>query len=142
MTAAFKGGLTFYRATSGSPEYETIEEVYSISGLGKTNPLIDATSFDSTAMEYIAGLPDGKEITVECNRVHTSGNNQDNLITDVDNGSTIGIKITLTNASVSPNITKTYTFNVVCLDWTINPSYSDKHTLSFTLKISGAITVA
>jgi len=142
MTAAFKGGLTFYRGTSGSPAYAAIEEVRSLSGFGKTNPLLDATSHDSTAMEYIAGLSDGQEITVECLRVHTASAQQHNLITDVDTGDNINCKIVLTDTRSSPNLTKTYTFAATPPSWAITPSYSDANMISFTLKISGAITAA
>ena len=144
MTAAFKGGLTVSRQNiSTSPvAYEDIEEVRSLSGLGKTNPLIDATSMDSTSMEYIAGLSDGNELTIECLRVHTASNKQDNLITDIDNGTTSGFQVTLTDNSVSPVLTKTYTFSAVCLSWSVTPSYSDANMISFTVKITGDITVA
>jgi hypothetical protein len=143
MTAGFTGGITFSRQNiSGSPyAYDDLEEVKSISGLGKTNPLIDTTSFDSTAREYIAGLADGQEISVECVRVHTAGNNQDDLVTDVDNGTTSTFRLVVTDSSVSPNLTNTYTFSAVCLSWAISPSYDDANMISFTLKISGDITV-
>jgi hypothetical protein len=144
MTAAFTGGLAFSRLNiSTSPNaYEAIEEVKSLSGLGKTNPLIDSTSFDSTSMEYIAGLADGSEITVECLRVHTASSAQNNLVTDVDDGTTSAFQLVLTDASTSPNLVKTYTFNAVCLSWSISPSYTDANGISFTLKITGSITVA
>ena len=144
MTAAFKGGLTVSRQnTTVSPvAYQALEEVRSLSGFGKTNPLIDATSMDSTSMEYIAGLADGNEITIECLRVHTASNKQDDLITDIDNGTTSNFQIVLTDNSVSPILTKTYTFAGVCLSWSVTPSYSDANMISFTVKITGDITVA
>lgn len=143
MTAGFKGGLAFSRQNiSGSPYvYEAIEEVKSLSGLGKTNPLIDVTSHDSTSREYLAGLADGQEISIECVRVHTAASKQDNLISDIDNGLTSTFQLVLTNVTTSPNLAKTYTFSAVCLSWVITPAYEDANMLSFTLKISGAITV-
>ena len=144
MTAAFKGGAVFARLnTSVSPNaYDTIEENANISGLGVTNPLIDVTSHDSSAREYIAGLADGSEITIESNYIQTASNKQLDLMTDVDNGTTSGFRLTMTNASVSPNTVKTFTFNAVCLTYEITPSFDDKHMISFNLKISGAITRA
>jgi hypothetical protein len=47
----------------------------------------------------------------------------------------------VTDSSVSPNLTNTYTFSAVCLSWAISPSYDDANMISFTLKISGDITV-
>jgi len=144
MTAGFTGGLTFKRLNiSVSPNaYQTIEEVKSLSGLGKTNPLIDTTSFDSAAREYIAGLADGSEVTIECVRVHTASNKQDDLVSDVDSGLTSSFQLTVTNELTSPNLTVTYTFSAVCLSWTITPSFDDANMIAFTLKISGDITVA
>jgi len=144
MTATFTGGITFkWQDTTVSPNvYTAVEEVSSLSGLGKTNPLIDATSFDSTAREYIAGLADGQELSVECKRVHTASSVQDSVVTDVDNGTTRNFQLVITDASVSPNLTKTYTFAAVCLSWVVTPSFDDANMIAFTLKISGAITVA
>jgi len=143
MTAAFTGGLAVSRLNiSGSPEiYEAIEEVINLSGLGTTNPLVDATSHDSAAREYIAGLGDGSELTIECNRVQTSGNNQDDLVADVEAGTTSTFQIVLTDASVSPNTVFTYTFSAVCLSWNVTPSFDDKHVIEFAVKITGAIVV-
>jgi hypothetical protein len=143
MTAAFIGGLSVKRLniTTSPNAYEALEEVNNLSGLGTTNPLVDVTSHDSSAREYIAGLGDGSELTIECNRVQTAGNNQDDLVSDVDNGTTSGFQITLTDESVSPNTVKTYTFSAVCLSWVVTPSFDDKHMIEFTIKITGAITV-
>lgn len=136
-TATFKGGLTVSFGDNASPEvFSTIEEVNSLSGFGVTNPLIDATSHDSTAREYIAGLPDGAELTVECNRVHTASNIQDDVKTAVDAGSTRNFRIALTDGTTA----KQYDFSAVCLSWAETPSYDDKNMISFTLKISGSIT--
>lgn len=139
-TASFTGGLTFKMGDGASPEvFTAIEEVRSLGGFGKTNPLIDATSHDSTAKEYIAGLADGAEITVECLRVHESpASEQDDLITAVNNGTTKNFQVILTNGTLS----KTYSFAAVCLSWNITPSYDDANMISFSLKISGDITVA
>lgn len=139
MTAGFTGGMTFKKSNGASPEvYSTVPEVKSLSGLGKTNPLIDVTSFDSTAREYIAGLADGQEITVECVRVHSSPSVQDAFIADVDNKVTRNFQILLTDGTTQ----FTYSFAGVCLSWAITPSFDDAAMISYTLKISGAITVA
>lgn len=139
MTSGFTGGLTFQMSNGASPEvYTTIQETKSLSGLGKTNPLIDVTSFDSAAREYIAGLADGSEISVECVRTHASPNPQDALIAIVDSKTTRNFKLTLTDGT-TPVV---YTFAGVPLSWTITPSFDDANMIAFTLKISGDITVA
>ena len=139
MSSGYTGGLTFQMSDGASPEvYSTIQETKSLSGLGKTNPLIDVTSFDSAAREYIAGLADGQEISIECVRTHASPNIQDALIAIVDSKTTRNFKLTLTDGT-TPII---YTFAGVPLSWAIAPSFDDAAMISFTLKISGDITVA
>ena len=145
MTQAFYGGLTFYRGDGASPEvFIAVGEVMSVSGLGKTNNLIDATSFDSgSTKEYIAGMADGQEISLECNQLlDESPSIQAALISDVNNGTNRNVRLTQTKSTVSPNVTKTYDFTVTPISWAVNPSIDDKNTISFTLKISGDITVS
>ena len=108
-----------------------------MSGMGKTNPLIEATSFDSTGREYIAGLADGTEITLECNYL-PADTEQQGLISDVDSGLNRNFEVDVTDGTTP----KTYAFTVTCLSWVLNPTYDDVNTISFTLKISGAITVS
>jgi len=126
-------------SNGASPEvYSTSSEVKSLSGLGSTNPLIDVTSFDSTAREYIAGLADGQEISVECVRVHSSPSTQDALIAIVNSKTTRNFQLTLTDGTTAI----IYTFAGVPLSWAITPSFDDASMISFTLKISGSIVVS
>lgn len=137
MTAAFKGGLTVKHGDGASPEvFTAIEEVINLSDFGKTNALIQATSHESAAHEYIAGLADGSELTIECNRVHTASNTQDDVIDDIDAGNTVNFQVLLTDGTVE----KIYDFAAVCLDWKVLPSFDDKTTLNLVVKISGDIT--
>jgi len=139
MTAAFKGGFQFKVGDAASPEvFALLEEVREVSGFGKTNPLLDATSFDSAAREYIAGLADGSEFTATCIRVHTASNKQDVVIAAVDAGSTINAQIAWTDGTTE----KTYDFAVVALGYEYGPSYEDVSTVVFTLKITGDIAVS
>jgi len=68
-TEAFVGNVFLHRGKTGSPaEYERVCQVFSIGGLGATNALIDATTFCSGgSREYIGGLADGAEMTLELN---------------------------------------------------------------------------
>ena len=144
--ADFIGGVLLKLSDAASPEvYTAVNGLLSLSGFGKTNPLIDVTDFDSTAREYIAGLPDGTEITAEFNEDISTDSPATNLqllalIAGVDNTTNLNMQITVTYSTSSPNITDTYSFAVVPLSWVINPSFEDKNTISFTLKITGAIT--
>lgn len=139
-TSAFigAGNVTFGVATSASPaSYDLLPEVISISNVGATNELVDATHFDSTAREYIAGLADGSEVTVECNYVQNN-TVQERVIADVAARNTVNCQVTFDFGS--PNTT--FTFAAVALGWQIAPSVDDRNTISFTFKISGSITVA
>lgn len=138
MTAAFTGGLTFSTDAVLADTFVALTETFSVTGIGKTNETIDATSFDSAnSKEYIGGLSDGSEITVECNLV--AGNAQQTaVIAKVDARTNFQIEFLITDGTTP----KTYAFTVAPVSWTINPAVGDKHTLSFALKISGAITVS
>lgn len=144
MSNAFLNGVTISRSANASPlAFSSIPEVNSMSGLGKTNPLVDVTSFDSAAREYIAGLADGSEITMECN--YLPGNAaQDAIVADVDSGTNFMVRVAVENpnSGTSPLATDTYEFLVVPLSWEFGPSFDDKNTMTFTLKISGDITVS
>ncbi len=139
MTAAFTRGFTFKVGDGASSEaFTDLEEVKDISGFGKTNPLLDATSFASTGREYIAGLADGSEFTLNCLRVHTGSSQQDVVIGKVDGGLTFNAQFSLTDGTTA----KTYSFAAVGIGYEIVPSVEDVNAINFTLKISGAITVS
>lgn len=131
-TASFKGGLAVKYGDGASPEvFTAIEEVQNLSGLGKTNPLIDVTHHASTAREYIAGLPDGQELTIECNRVHTASNIQDDVIAEVDAGTNFNMQITLTDGTTSLQ----YAFIATPVSWAVTPSFDDKTMLTLVVKM-------
>lgn len=139
MSDAFMSGITVKSGDgAGTEVFTTIPEVISLSGLGKTNALVDVTNFDSAgSKEYIAGLSDGTEITIEANYLPASAT-QLALIADVDAGTNRNLEVVVTDG-VTP---KTFSFAVAPLTWTLNPSNDDRNTISFGLKISGAITVS
>lgn len=138
-TSAFVGDFTFSVATVDSPaSYDALPEVISISGVGQTNEQIDATHFGSAGnREYIGGLADGVEITVECNYIQNNAV-QERIISDVAAKNTVNCKLTATDSSPQSS----FSFAAAALGWTINPAVDDRNTISFTFKISGAITVA
>ncbi len=135
---AFTGGLVLKRGDGAATEaFTLIPEVFSMSGLGAANPTIDVTSFDSTAKEFIAGLPEGQEVTIECNRV-LSNTVQEGLITDVQSKLNRNFTLDMGDGSV----TEVLSFTLTMQSWAVNPANEDKHTLSITGKISGAIVRA
>jgi hypothetical protein len=129
----------FKLGTNASPQVLTdIEEVLSVSpGVGKTNQLLDVTNFDSDegTREYIAGLGEGDEFTVECNW-RPGATMQVAAIVAVENGHTRRARLIYTGSS--PN--RSWTFNAVCLGYTVVPSATEQNKITFTYKVSGAIT--
>lgn len=128
-TAATIGDWQFTHAGTA------VEEVLSVSGLGKSNNLVDVTNFDSDAgtMEYIAGLADGSEVTINCNYIH-DGTSQLALMADVDSQATAAFTLAYSAT------TRVYSFSAVCMAYNIAPSTSEQNQVEFTVKVSGEIT--
>lgn len=138
-TEAFVGEMFLDRGDGASPEVFTrICEVFGISGLGESNELVEATSFCSAGnREYIGGLADGEEITVECNYEQGDAGLLA-MITDVKNKTTRNFRVSVEHSSPA----EVFSFAAVCLSWTLNPSVDDRNTISFGLKITGSVTIA
>ena len=136
-TNAFIAGTTIKIGDAASPEvFTAIPECVGLSGLGKTNDLVEATHFGSSGeREYIAGLADGSEVSAEFN--YLPGQTQlDLLKTQVTAGTTTNFQVEVTDGTN----TDTFAFAAVPLSWTVNPQLDDKNTISYALKITGAIT--
>ena len=128
----------FRKASTASPaSFDDIEEAFTISGLGKTNNLVDVTNFDSPegTMEFIAGLSDGQEITIECNYI-PGATVQEAMIAAVNAGLNLNFQIAYIGSS--PN--EVFTFVGAPLSWVISPSATERNTITYTVKISGDIT--
>ena len=122
--ADFKGGFTFKIGDgAGSEVFTALEGMRGAPQIGKTNPLIDTTDYDSTGREYIAGLADGSELSIDCKKDLASGTQQAVLVGHVNNGTNVN-----------------YAFAVTALGYSNQPSYEDVNMVSFTVKISGGIT--
>jgi Lambda phage tail tube protein, TTP len=138
MTSATISYFKWYIGTTASPQVLTaIEEVYSVSNVGHTNQLVDVTNFDSPAgtKEYIAGLAEGDEVTVECNYV-PGATMQTVAMASVDSGLTKKFKLTYTNSS--PN--RSWSGTAVCMGYSVAPSPTERNSIRFTFKITGAVT--
>ncbi len=88
---------------AGSETFTTIGEVTSFKGPAEKAPQLDATSFDSTAMEYIAGLPDNGEVTFDCLFVGSNAQQQ-GLRTDLRAGTLRNFKLNLNDHVSDPTI--------------------------------------
>lgn len=140
MTAATISNWKLEIGTAASPQVLTaIEEIFSVSGLGKTNNLVDVTNFDSPTgtTEYIAGLSDGSEFTAEANYV-PGATHQPVVMTAVDSGDTRLARLRYTGTSPE----KTFSMSVVCIGYEVAPSTDSQNTITFTFKVTGDITRA
>ena len=135
---AFVGNIYFERGDGGSPEsFDRVCSVMSLSGLGETNDLVDVTTFCSTGnREYISGLADGQEITVEAN-YETDSAELASMIADVKAKTNKNYRVVVESGSP----TQVLSFAGTPLSWVLNPSVDDKNTISFTIKISGEIEI-
>lgn len=133
----FTGGITMaIEDTPASGTWTVIPGLTSPPAVGKTNPLVDVTDFDSAAKEYIGGLPDGNEISATFHYDAAATNTQlAQLQAAVDNKTNVNIQVVVTDGTNSD----TFDFAVVPLSWSLNGGPEEVATMEFSLKISGTI---
>jgi hypothetical protein len=135
-TSAILGsGTLLKRGDGASPEvFTTIFEVVSIGDFGQENPLVEATHMQSSAREYIYGLPDGVEVPVVVN-YKPDNTTHINMLSDQANRVTRNFKLVLPTSPA-----QTFSFSALVRSWRLNFTSADVIHASFTLKISGVIT--
>lgn len=101
-TKAMKAkGVLLQRSSGGSPDvFTTISEVVSFDGPSRSLPTEDATSFDSTWQEQIAGVPDGGQVTFGLNYIPNNAQ-QAGLEDDLENGTLRAFRLVLTDTDSS-----------------------------------------
>lgn len=136
---AFVGNVFLWREDQASPgEYERVCQVFGISGLGAVNALIDATTFCSGgSREYIGGLADGTEVSLECNFEQDAIILRE-MIDDVTDKRSRNFQVRVEDGSP----TLKFAFLGICLGWTLNPSVDDRNTITYTVKVSGNISIS
>ena len=140
-TEAFVGRVYLERGGGGSPEtYTRVCEVFGISGVGEVAEQIDSTTFCSGGVrEYIAGLADGSEITVEANFIVDSEARR-NMIADAKNKLVVSYRLVVDDDG--DDVTDlTMWFRATALGGEFAPSGEDKNAINYTLKISGEIDI-
>lgn len=135
MTLATISNRKIRRQTVASPAtYGDIEEVTEISGFGAVAEIVEATNFDSAGTkEYIAGLLDGVEFSITCNDIPAATNQ---VALKAAQATTIAMQYAKTDSS--PELTQN--FSAVVLGYEDAPSVSEQNRITFTFKITGAIT--
>ena len=120
-----------------SPEvYTTILEVFDIGPVGETASLVEFTHHQSPnrAREYKHGLIDGEEVSIIANWV--TGNASQALVRTAFTGETVD-----SWQLVTPDSDDVLTFDAIVTHWDGTWPLDDRSQLSFTLKISGPVTI-
>lgn len=125
----------------GPPEtFTLIAEIQSFKGPSEKAPQLDATSFDSSAMEFIAGLPDNGELTAECQFIGTDAQQQA-LRTDLRNGTKRNFKLLLNDKATGGGTPTTITFAAIVTQAPeIGGGVNQVVKGSISLRISGTAT--
>lgn len=132
----FVGKVYWAVGDGASPEaFTRYCEVDSMSGIGTANALIDVTTFCSNGVkEYIAGLSDGKQVTIGAN--YAMGEPiQEDLIGAVESKETRNFEVQIDGES--PN--RLFKMTLTMLDWEFGPQVAKQNTIKFIGKITGQI---
>jgi len=133
-------GTLFKRGDGGSPEmFTTIANVTSISGPSRSRETIDVTAHDSEDgwMEFIGGLKDGGEVSLEIN--YDPGEATHDLDDDFDDVDPRNYQIVILPDTEDEY---TWTFGGVLTELSDEFPYDDKMSRSMTVKISGKPVLA
>lgn len=138
----FVGQVFLELGQGGSPEdYIRVCEVTGLSGLGETNDLVEVTTFCSKGKkEYIGGLADGQEVTIDANFIINSPARKQ-LIAAVKNKATVSFRVVADDDN-DEVVDLTFWFKAACLAWVVAPSIDSKNTIQFKVKISGGVDIS
>lgn len=106
-----------------------------ITGPENSRDQLDATTNDSASAsrEFIPGLKDGGEVTLEGNWVPADAG-QVALLASYNNGTTAAVVITY------PSTSGTCSFNGFVSNWAVSSPHDEKLTFSATIKVTGPVT--
>ena len=133
-------GTQFQRATTLTPgtTYETIANVTNVSGPGRKRETIDVTSHDSPGgwMEFIGGLKDGGEISLDIN--YDPAEDTHDLDADFDDASPRNYRVV-----ILPDTDDEHTWQIkgVMTELSDEFPYDDKMARTMTIKVTGKPTL-
>lgn len=129
-------GCRLLRGVGGSPEaFADVGEISNLAGPNETASPLDATTLESTSREFILGLRDGGEVSLEINYRPTLAQHQA-IREDLRNKVRRNWQIKLTDAG-----TTTISFTAVVTNWG-GPQIPVDAVIKvpITLKVSGDVT--
>lgn len=130
-------GVVLKRGNDDSPlTYSSVGEITSFDGPGGSASEIDVTSLESTAKEFLIGLPDEGEFAIEANLV--PGNTaQAGLRADRAAGTLQYFQLLLTDSGPT-----TLSFTAYVKEFKIKGGVDDKISVAITLRITGPVSWA
>lgn len=132
-SAVLGSGVLVQRGNGASPEvFTTIPEVTTIPPVGETSEQVEVTHLNSTAKEYIAGLPDGSTLALAMNFVEDNVT-QEALLTDYANKTQRHFRIVFVGGT-------NFRFTGVVLGWEVAGGPNTAIIMTVTIKISGSVT--
>lgn len=119
---------------AGSESFNAVEEMWTITGPDGSLAELDTTNLESTAREFIPGLPDAGNI--QCEAGYNHGNVQQvGLKTDMDGQVVRNFTITFPNTAAT-----VWSFAAFVSNWSVGVERDGVSALSFTLRVTGAVT--
>lgn len=108
---------------------------FDFGSVGEEKPLVDVTSYCDDARAYRNGLRDGVEIPLQCNYI--PGDTQlQALYADYGADTIRNFRILVKDASPE----EYFQFGATIRAWNITGPIGERSVLTFTLKVSGAVT--
>jgi len=132
-------GTLFQRGDGGTPEqFVTIANVTSISGPTRTRETLDVTAHNSPDgwREFIGGLKDGGEVSLEIN--YDPGETTHDLDDDFDDAEPRRYRIVILPATEDEH---TWEFAGILTELSDEYPFDDKMSRSMTVKVSGKPTL-
>lgn len=134
-------GTLFQRATNLSPgtTFETIANVTNIGGPDRSRETIDVTAHDSPGqwMEFIGGLKDGGEISLDIN--YDPAEATHDIDDDFDDDVPRNYRVVILPDTEDEH---TWSFKGIMTELSDEFAYDDKMARTMTIKVSGKPTLA
>lgn len=135
--ALLSQSMTLGVGDGASPEvFSLITELNSIDGPNGQAPEIDVTDMSSTAREFVLGLEDEGEISLELNFIPTNTQHSQ-LRTDKNAGTKRNYQITFTDSPAT-----TWTFQALVKGLSVSNAIDGVSKGSVTLRVTGSIVQA
>ena len=136
VSAVVSKGTVFKRGDGASNEvFATMTEINSVGLPSQSRPMIDVTDLSSTAREYIPGLLDSGQVTLNMNFTR---NTYIAMRADLLSDSSVNYQIVLPDSS---NTTIDFAGYVQDMGGNV-PGPDEKINVNVTLKVTGSITVS